>query len=156
MGQTEGDEKHHQAGPGERGVVARTERERPGEVARGERGAVLRVETTVVQHRAQDHDGDRRGGRGEHAAVSSPLVGLAGEETATPVGLVVIISIVIAALAFVTLTRKGAPPTPGSPRWDHQEGEGLPVLRGIEGEGHIAEHESGVGPRPEPARQREG
>jgi DHA1 family bicyclomycin/chloramphenicol resistance-like MFS transporter len=42
------------------------------------------------------------------AAVASPLVGLAGEETATPMGLVMIISIALAALAFITLTRKNS------------------------------------------------
>lgn len=42
------------------------------------------------------------------AAVVSPLVGLWGERTAIPMGVVMIVSIVLAVLAFVGLTRVGA------------------------------------------------
>lgn len=42
------------------------------------------------------------------AAVISPLVGLMGEETAMPMSLAMIASTLLAALAFVTLTRKGS------------------------------------------------
>lgn len=40
------------------------------------------------------------------AAVVAPLVGIGGEETAVPMGLAMITAIVLAVLAFSTLTRK--------------------------------------------------
>ncbi|MDN5913896.1 MAG: multidrug effflux MFS transporter [Pseudonocardia sp.] len=44
------------------------------------------------------------------AALVSPLVGLGGESTAIPMGLAMIISIVLAVLAFAILTRKSSRP----------------------------------------------
>lgn len=44
------------------------------------------------------------------AAVVSPLVGIMGEETAVPMSLAMIASLILAALAFGTLTRKNSTP----------------------------------------------
>ncbi len=78
-------------------------------VFQGSLGFVFSNATTLALAESEAHAGTGSAFLGflqfALAAVVAPLVGVAGEKTAVPMGLAMIMSIVLAVVAFVTLTR---------------------------------------------------
>lgn len=82
-------------------------------VFQGALGFVFANTTTLALEEAREYAGTGSAFLGflqfTLAAVIAPLVGLAGEDTALPMGIAMIVSVVLAVLAFATLTRAVTP-----------------------------------------------